>query len=288
MCRLYGFLATESTRLECSLVEAQNALVVQSDRDLRGVRNPDGWGIASWEPDLPRVVRNTDPAFADRRYAEVASTVTSHAVIAHVRAATVGAVAIENTHPFHYGPWAFAHNGTISGIEHVRTRLDLGLYAPPWGQTDSELAFRWLLNRMGDHGLDPNSPADGLEPVMALIEDAVSELVRLSIGIQVEEAPSFNFVISDGRHLVASRWGNSLFWTFRRGVTDCTFCGTSHCVQADENYRAVVVASEPLTNEDWLEIPEGTVFGANSRLETMSRSLVTTAPATTAPGKTRS
>ena len=47
MCRLYGFLATESTRLECSLVEAHNALQLQSDRDGRGVRNADGWGISA-------------------------------------------------------------------------------------------------------------------------------------------------------------------------------------------------------------------------------------------------
>lgn len=274
MCRLYGFIATEPTRLECSLVGSQNALVVQSDRDLRGVRNPDGWGIAEWEADLPRVSRNTHPAFADSRYTEVASAVRSHAVIAHVRAATVGGVSLENTHPFDHGPWAFAHNGTIEGIEHVRTRLDLGLYAPAWGQTDSELAFRWLLNRMSRYGLDPESPATELDPILALVEDSVAELVRMSLGAQVEGTPSLNFVISDGRHLVASRWGNSLFWTFRRGISDCAICGASHCDHADDGYKAVVVASEPLTEEEWLEIPEGTVFGANARVETMSRSLV--------------
>jgi len=284
MCRLYGFLATEPTRLECSLVEAQNALVVQSDRDRRGRRNPDGWGIAEWHSTLPYLTRNTYPAFADRRYVDVASTVTSHAVIAHVRAATVGKVAMENTHPFDHGPWAFAHNGTIPGIEHVRTRLDLGLFAPAWGDTDSELVFRWILNRMGEYGLDPDRPADELQQILDLIEDAVSELVRISMGAEVEEAPRLNFVISDGRHLVASRWGNSLYWTFRRGVSDCAYCGTSHCEHADESYKAVVVASEPLTNEEWLEIREGTVFGANARVETMSRSLVGEAEITASLG----
>lgn len=274
MCRLYGFLATDATRLECSLVEAQNALVVQSDRDLRGVRNPDGWGIAQWDQTGPRIIRNTHPAFADRRYPEVASAVESHAVIAHVRAATVGRVALENTHPFANGPWGFAHNGTIHGIEHVQTHLDLGLYAPAWGDTDSELVFRWMLNRMARYGLDPEAPADGLEPILALVEDTVSRLIWISFETQVETTPSLNFVISDGRHLVASRFGNSLYWTFRRGVADCSVCGTSHCEHADEGYKAVVVASEPLTNESWLEVPEGTVFGVSAGLETTSRSLV--------------
>jgi len=32
MCRLYGFLATDPTRVECSLVESQYALLAQSRR----------------------------------------------------------------------------------------------------------------------------------------------------------------------------------------------------------------------------------------------------------------
>jgi hypothetical protein len=49
MCRMYGFLATEPTRLDRSLVLAQNALQTQSDRDQRGIRNADGSGIAHWD-----------------------------------------------------------------------------------------------------------------------------------------------------------------------------------------------------------------------------------------------
>lgn len=274
MCRLYGFLATDETRLECSLVEAQNALVVQSDRDLGGKRNADGWGVADWSQDLPRVTRNTYPAFAERSFVEFASTVASRAVIAHVRSATVGAVALENTHPFDYGPWAFAHNGSIPHIEHIGTHLDLGLHGPLWGETDSELVFRWILNRMSRYGLDPEEPAQDLESIVALMADAVTDLVRISLAAGAQKPPQLTFVIGDGRHLVASRWGNPLYWIFRRGISDCVICKSSHCPQADETYKAVVIASEPITNEQWLEIPEGTVLGVDTDLSTMSRSLV--------------
>lgn len=37
-------------------------------------------------------------------------------------------------------------------------------------------------------------------------------------------------------------------------------CGTNHCPDADETYRAVVVASEPITTEAWTEVSEGTVL----------------------------
>ncbi len=64
MCRSYGIVASEETGLECSLVESQNALFAQCDRDLRGVRNPNGWGIAAWDRGVPGVVKSGSSAFA--------------------------------------------------------------------------------------------------------------------------------------------------------------------------------------------------------------------------------
>lgn len=283
MCRLYGALATEPTMIECSLVEAQNALVVQSDRDLRGVRNADGWGIADWRGSRPYLSRNTDPAFADGKFARVASSISSEAVIAHVRRATVGNVGLSNTHPFTHGPWGFAHNGTLTSFEHVATHLDTGGQGPPAGDTDSELVFLWMLNRMHEYGLDPDQPAEGVVPIMALVGDSVLELVRISLDVGAEEPPKLNLLISDGRHIVASRWGNSLYWTFRRGENDCSVCGLSHCPDAGPDYRAVLIASEPITDEDWSEIPEATVFGATADVRTMQSSLIGS-PAPTAGG----
>lgn len=274
MCRLYGFLATQPTKLECSLVSAQNALQTQSDRDSRGIRNADGWGIAHWVGDDREVIRSTMPAFADELFAEIASEIWSEAAIAHVRAATVGGVSDENTHPFTFGTWAFAHNGTIPAFDHVSTRLDIGPFGPPDGQTDSELAFLWLLNRMKDYGLEPEEPADDLEPIVALLADGVLELVDMAVRSGASEQPKLNFLISDGRHLAASRWGNSLYWTFRRGIRDCAVCGASHCPAADDDYRSVVVASEPITNENWIAIPEGSVFGVEPGARTVTRDLL--------------
>ena len=57
MCRLYGFRANEPTKVECSLVHAQNALLSQSVMDARGVPNADGWGIGYYDNSLPHVER---------------------------------------------------------------------------------------------------------------------------------------------------------------------------------------------------------------------------------------
>lgn len=275
MCRMYGFLATAPTELECSLVDAQNALMAQSDRDRRGRRNADGWGIAQWGNTGVEVIKSTSPAFADRGFAEVAARVSSRTVMAHVRAATVGDVAERNTHPFTHGPWAFAHNGTIDTFEHVATRLDTGPFGRATGETDSELVFLRTLNTMADHGLDPEAPAQSLEPIVELLAGTVLELVDAAVRSGTGEQPKLNFLLSDGRHLAATRWGNSLYWTFRRGVSDCEVCGNSHCPSADADYRSVVIASEPITDEDWTEVPEGTVLGVEPGARTMQRDLLT-------------
>jgi len=131
MCRLYGFSATAPTRLECSLVSAQNALQVQSDRDGRGRRNADGWGLARWKASTPQVVRSTLPAFADREFVHEAEATRSRVALAHVRAATVGDVLLENVHPFHHGPWAFAHNGTLTAHRQLAPLLTEGAHHEP-------------------------------------------------------------------------------------------------------------------------------------------------------------
>ena len=68
-------------------------------------------------------------------------------VIAHIRRATVGSRALENTHPFQremWGRyWTFAHNGTL---KEFRPPLE-GRYRPV-GATDSERAFCYLLERL--------------------------------------------------------------------------------------------------------------------------------------------
>ena len=260
MCRLYGFSATDVTRLDCSLVLAQNALQVQSDRDRRGQRNADGWGIARWNGSHPDVVRSTNPAFADGAFADEAEATRARVALAHIRAATVGDVLAENVHPFQHGPWAFAHNGTLTAHDRLAPVLADQAHGRPRGSTDSELIFQWLLGRMPDFGLDPESPADDANALGRLLGSAVLDLVRMSMEAPDVGPPKLNMLLSDGVNMAASRWGNSLFWTVRERLADCAVCGTNHCPDADDSYRAVAIASEPISDEPWVEVQEGSIL----------------------------
>ena len=79
----------------------------------------DGWGIVAGSPPkhCGRSVldASTDPAYpmAAQRVARPGSGVT----LLHLRAASAGAIEVENSHPFVVRGFAFCHNGTIRGLE---------------------------------------------------------------------------------------------------------------------------------------------------------------------------
>jgi glutamine amidotransferase len=114
----------------------------------RAEEHKDGFGIAFFEDAGVRLFVDAQSA-ALSPVAEMVRHYPIHSsnVIAHIRKATQGRVALQNTHPFQrelWGRyWAFAHNG------------DLKNYAPrlhgafhPVGNTDSELAFCWLMQEL--------------------------------------------------------------------------------------------------------------------------------------------
>ncbi len=69
--------------------------------------------------------------------------------------------------------------------------------------------------------------------------------------------------------MLASRLNRTLHWVERLGVHDCEICGTPHIHHhRDTPYRAVVVASEPITDEPWRAVPEGCVLTIDEDLQT--------------------
>lgn len=286
MCRLYALIATEPTKVECSLVRAQNALLTQSHLDSRGMTHPDGWGIAYYMNGLPVVERRSHAAYNDLRFASAAEHVRARIVVAHVRSASVGIPAMTNTHPFSMGRWVFAHNGTIPRFDLIAPRLETseegaGMLSHRRGTTDSELVFLWILGRilrgrrLGPEKLDEHVP---LETIVRAVRDCANAIEAWCIEANAEESPSLNFVITNGKCLVAARRGNTAYWLTRDDMTSCELCGVCHCARCGgdaerrrhapiSGYRAVVVASEPLTSEPWRSLPDRHVLAVGAGIE---------------------
>ncbi|HZJ48204.1 MAG TPA: class II glutamine amidotransferase [Acidimicrobiia bacterium] len=177
---------------------------------------------------------------------------------------------LETSNPNHR---AFAHNGTLTAFDRVAPLLETGRFAP-FGTTDSEHIFGWLLRRMPEFGLDPEHRASSPEPIANLIAAAVADLTTIAESFGALRPPKLNFLISDGTNLVASRWGNTLYWTYRTAVPDCAVCGLPHCDDVDDHYRAIAIASEPITDERWVEVKEGTVLSVGDSVTLTTRNLL--------------
>jgi glutamine amidotransferase len=262
MCRLYGFRANEPTRVECSLVYAQNALMAQSRRDLAGLTHGHGWGVAEHPDGVPLVEKQAWAAYHGERFKKTASRVYARCVVAHIRRATVGPPALENTHPFVHGVWLFAHNGTVPNFDRVRDRL-IGALDPLHrdeirGTTDSEHVFRYLLTLWER---DPGAP------LLETLRRGLEQVVAWSREIDRTARVSLNVLWTDGDRMVGSRLGRTLWYLERDGIVPCEICGKSH-VHHDpkQAYRAVEIASEPITSEAWLNVPDATVFNVDPDL----------------------
>ena len=214
----------------------------------------DGWGIAFFEGAGVRHFVDHQAAVASpvaeliKRY-----PIKSKNVIAHIRKATQGRVALENCHPFvrelwgRY--WVFAHNGDLKDFHPV---LD-GAFRPV-GDTDSERAFCFLLQELRARFGDVNPP-------LAQLRAALAELVA---GIAAHGA--FNLMLSDGSALFA-HCSTRLCYVVRQYpfVTaqlsdEDLLVDFSQVTTRDD--RVAIIVTEPLTtNELWIEFQPGELKG---------------------------
>jgi predicted glutamine amidotransferase len=210
----------------------------------------DGWGIAFFESAGVRLFVDHQAAVASpvaeliKRY-----PIKSKNVVAHIRKATQGHVALENCHPFvrelwgRY--WVFAHNGDLKEFHPNLT----GAFRPV-GSTDSEQAFCFILQelraRFGD-----------VAPALSALRDALAELAQ---GIAAHGA--FNMMLSDGSALFA-HCSTRLCYVVRQYpfVTaqlsdEDVSVDFSQVTTPDD--RVAIIVTEPLTtNESWTEFKPG-------------------------------
>lgn len=239
MCQLLGMNANTPTDLVFSFTGFSK----------RAAEHKDGFGIAFFEDAGVRLFVDAQSAalspVADmvRNY-----PIRSSNVIAHIRKATQGHVALQNTHPFQrelWGRyWAFAHNGDLKQFNpplHGAFR--------PVGTTDSERAFCWLMQEL--------AKAHAGVPSIAELSTTLRELAP-----RVASHGTFNFMLSNGQALWA-HCSTKLHYLVRQHPFH-----TAHLQDEDMSVdfaqvaqpgdRVAVVVTEPLTaNEAWAAFEPG-------------------------------
>ena len=264
MCRLFGFRSALPSRAHRSLLEAENAVARQSRA------HPDGWGIG-WVVDGDAyVVRSHKAAHLCQRFHRVATRLRSQTFVVHVRRATVGAVDHFNAHPFRYGRWLFAHNGTVCGFEQLRPWLLEGTL-PNFrdlilGDTDSEHLFYFVLSALTRGGLDPRGrlPADA-HGAAGLLRQALRAVDHRALELGLER-PLLNVILTDGSLFLAHRAGMPLHLSSqKRTCPEAPTCPIEPkvCLESTRPTHVAVnhllVASEPIATDHnlWEDVPDG-------------------------------
>lgn len=159
---------------------------------LRGLENPDGWGLAFYEGAQLQIVKEARPALKSPLYDFVESYPESRTFISHVRRSTRGNRSYANTHPFYRvvtinerrKEYCLAHNGTLSNM----SKLNLSKIFPI-GETDSEQLLCYLIEQMEKEGISEMTP-HAFEFLESLLRE-VNEVDN-----------TLNCMISDGEYLL--------------------------------------------------------------------------------------
>ena len=266
MCRMFGFRSAVPSGAHRSLIAAENALADQS------VLHPDGWGIGWFVDDDAYVIKSTNAAHACARFERASHRLTSHTFLVHVRRATVGLVDPVNAHPFRFGRWLFAHNGTIFGFDRLQdwfeSQIHPQLLPLILGDTDSEHLFFFLLSRLDAAGVDRTGrERSDAATVGAVVRSAMIEIDSMvqSLGI---DRPILNVLLTDGRAMIGHKAGMPLFLsTQKRFCADFPTCPepSKVCMQAsrpDAPVNHLLVASEQIASDQnvWEELDDGTTM----------------------------
>ena len=269
MCRLFG-LHGGRRRLSATfwLLEAAGSLASQS------CSQPDGYGIGTFEEDdSPEVDKGPIRAVDDELFAREARAERSRTFVAHLRFASTGPAALENTHPFEQQGRLFAHNGVLWGLEELERQLGEHR-ALVHGDTDSERLFALITRHTERRGGD----------LQAGIEDA--------IGWVADNVPVFslNFVLATATELWALRYPQ----THKLYVLERNVGGPHGCQPLDESSstgtirvqapelrtcRSVVIATERMDEDPgWRLLQPGELLHVPLDLDCTTASIIDRQP----------
>jgi glutamine amidotransferase len=262
MCRLFGMSGgAHRVRATFWLLEAPDSLAEQSRRE------PDGTGLGTYdERGRPQISKQPLAAYEDEQFAREARELESRTFIAHVRYASTGAIAPQNTHPFEQANRLFAHNGVIEDLPALERELGQAGMQAVKGETDSERFFALITRETDRAGGD------------------VTEGITRAAGWVAEHLPVFalNVILITASELWALRYPDTHeLYVLERGAGGPS--GGRHLEHASTAGRirvrsgdlarrpAVVVATERMDEDPgWRELEPGELIHVDAELNVRS------------------
>jgi predicted glutamine amidotransferase len=269
MCRLFGMSGgREPVTATFWLLEAPDSLAQQSRRE------PDGTGLGFFGADeLPVVEKQPLAAYEDQQFACEAREVRSRTFVAHIRYASTGAVAPQNTHPFEQVGRLFAHNGVIGDLQALEQELgeDMALVR---GETDPERFFALITREIERHG----GIAEGLVSAARWVAGHLPVFALNCILITPEELWALRYPDVHELHLLERRAGGP---GGGRHLDHASARGSVRVRSGDLAARAsVIVASEPMDEDPgWRALASGELLHVDRDLRCTITQALHEAPA---------
>ena len=230
--------------------------------------NPHGWGCSYYPSNRDSCVLFKEPIPGNCselvKFLYTYQEMRSKTFIGHIRLASpIAGVSYQNTHPFlksYRGKdFCFAHNGIL----HKRERLE-GLTYTPIDETDSELAFCYLLSMMDKNDIRPENAGE-----LCKYEELYFKFVyETLLDINIKTKGAFNCIFSDGRYLFCYRDIQEARYLFYQQVenrneildTPQNFTTKKSYIETPRVERGVVVATEPMNDGPWKSFNAGNLI----------------------------
>ena len=271
MCRLLGYCSRKGA---ASLGELLGEDALREFTRLSAYHR-DGWGMAWYDGQHPRLEKSRLAAAEDGRYAELAHRRLGDLGLLHLRRATPGVPIREsNSHPFRNGTVMMAHNGAIYPQSRLAEMLPQAWEQQLTGSTDSERYFLHVMSRAAAHGGD----------MLTALAETTAHIDHLF------QATSLNAVFTTADALYAVCW-------YDPGSIPCGAVAQQGYQGPPERYfdlaylqtpGAVVVASSGWQQAGWTWLPNRhvlvvdrtTLLTTVKRLDATRQPLPSAAPAT--------
>ncbi len=255
MCRILASISAEPISLKDYLVDDECSLLRQSTAREDKLQR-DGWGVAWYERSW-NIEKSPRPVFEEREKIERIAGREYSLFIAHIRKASnplnlpiEKLRSYENTQPFSYKNWVFAHNGQINHPDMVKESM--GEWSSKIrGMNDSEVYFWLLMKYIGERG-------NVIEAMRSLVEHLHSLWESMPEEDRAKSPySSLNMVLSDGERLYAyNRYDG-------RGKDSLCFRDRPYYqMQYLEIPEGIVIASERTSNMGWKAIGDGNILVA--------------------------
>jgi predicted glutamine amidotransferase len=275
MCRLFG-LTSGGIRVRATfwLLDAPDSLEAQSHR------NADGSGIGFFDAaGAPVVDKQPEPAFRDEEFIHEAREAESSTFVAHVRWATAGGRAPQNTHPFVMRGRIMAHNGGFGELPRLEEQL--GSYASlVHGDTDSERYFALITQQTDAHGGDVGA---GITAAASWIGANLPVSALNAIVAAPGELWALRYPGQHALHILERPAGASQTPVGDKGLHVRSSTSSIHA-PALHDAPSVVIASEQLDGESgWRMLAPGELVHVRPDLSVHSAIVISAQPARLVP-----